>query len=50
MAKKIEKKITCSMTFTEGSSDRLTKAFVDAYYRMKKYGTEENKKSDDKTA
>ena len=35
MAKKKEKKITCTMEFTEGALQRITDAFVDLHYAIK---------------
>lgn len=31
-----EKEITCTVEFTEGAIDRITEAFVDLYYGIKK--------------
>ncbi len=35
MAKK-KKEITCTVEFTEGATERITNAFVDLYYQIKK--------------
>lgn len=35
VAKKEKKEITCTFEFTEGAQDRITDAFVDAYYKIK---------------
>lgn len=32
---KNDKEITCTVEFTEGAVDRITEAFVDAYYAIK---------------
>ena len=36
MAKKKKKEITCSVTITDGASERLTKALVKIYYQRKR--------------
>ena len=37
-AKKERRQIKCRVTYTEGCSDRLTKALVDIYYSRKMRG------------
>ena len=36
MAKRKKKEITCSVTITEGASERLTKALVKIHYQRKR--------------
>lgn len=49
MARKPKKEITCSVTITEGASERLTKELVKIYYQRKKDAQMQGV-TDDKTA
>ncbi len=46
MAKRKEKKLTCTVEVTEGFSERLTRGLVDIYYRRKMCAELEGKKED----
>lgn len=47
MGKKAKKKITCTVTFTEGAIDRITDAFIELYFDIKN-GIHEGPLLDDK--